>query len=170
LIPVVLPSWEEINIRYERHEDPSTLTDSDRVLLEEAKSIAEKAYAPYSRFKVGAAIRLSGISETFSGNNQENVAYPSGLCAERVALFHAKAHHPDAAVEAIAIYAIPEYFSLERPITPCGACRQALLEYEHTSETPCRVVMGSSVGTVYIFPAVKDLLPLSFFESRLGHE
>lgn len=151
---------------YVRHPSAATLSDSDRELLSLSEQALEKAYAPYSKFKVGAALRLEG-GEIFTGNNQENVAYPSGLCAERVALFHAMSKNPGVAVEAVAISAAAEDFELSRIITPCGACRQALLEYEVNNASPIRMIMGSTNGEVIEVPSVLSLLPLSFCETNL---
>lgn len=142
------------------------LTPEDTELLREAERALQSAYAPYSRFQVGAALRLEDGS-IYTGNNQENVAYPSGLCAERVALFHAMSKRPGAIVSSMAIAAEAKDFDLTRIITPCGACRQALLEYEVNSASPIRLLLGSSKGSIIEVPSVLSLLPLSFCETRL---
>ncbi len=157
---------KEVKFQYTEYADAGTLPAKDFELLEAAEKVMAKAYAPYSHFHVGAAIRLDN-QEIHIGNNQENAAYPSGLCAERVALFHAMALNPDAVVESVAIAAEAQDFELTRIITPCGACRQALLEYEVNSASPIRVVMGSTGGQAVVVESVLSLLPLSFCETKL---
>jgi len=142
------------------------LNPEDSELLKEAEDALKDAYAPYSRFKVGAALRLEN-GAIHKGNNQENAAYPSGLCAERVALFHAMSANPGAIVSAIAIAAEPQDFDLTRIITPCGSCRQVMLEYEVNSASPMKVIMGSSKGQIIMVDSILSLLPLSFCETRL---
>jgi len=135
-------------------------------LLEEAIVSKGKAYAPYSRFKVGAAIHLqNGL--IVHGNNQENAAYPSGLCAERVAIYSAGAQHPGVAINKIAITASAESYSITRPIAPCGACRQAMLEYEMNQNTGITVLMYGESGEVYRIKSIKNLLPLHFGQTDL---
>ncbi|MCL4166615.1 UNVERIFIED_CONTAM: hypothetical protein GTU68_003862 [Idotea baltica] len=151
---------------YHDYDSITELESEDADLLREAESVLRLAYAPYSRFNVGAALRLES-GEVYTGNNQENVAYPSGLCAERVALFHAMSKNPGAVVSTIAIVAESQDFELSRIITPCGACRQALLEYEVNSASPMKVILGSSKGQIIMVDSVLSLLPLSFCETRL---
>lgn len=141
------------------------LNDTDKLLVEKAKEQTQKAYAPYSTFHVGAAIELEN-GEIIGGNNQENAAYPSGLCAERVAMFYANSQHPDTAVKTIAIAAYTKGAFLSLPITPCGACRQVLLETENRYEKDIRVILYGS-DEIYIINNVKELLPLSFEKSSL---
>lgn len=139
------------------------LSDADRQLALEAIGATRRAYAPYSRFSVGAAIRLSS-GEIVTGANQENAAFPSGTCAERTACYYAHAAHPDATFEAIAIAARGADGELTPyPIAPCGACRQALLEYETLAGKPVRVILISA-GEVAILPSVRSTLPLAFSE------
>lgn len=157
---------KELRFHFTEYADSSTLPIADLELLKEAEVALDRAYAPYSHFHVGAAIRLDS-GEVHTGNNQENVAYPSGLCAERVALFHAMSMNPESIVEAVAIAARSEDFDLSRIITPCGACRQALLEYEVNSASPIRVIMGASKGQAVVVDSVLSLLPLSFCETKL---
>ena len=151
---------------YYEYDSISGLNQEDAELLREAELALKSAYAPYSKFSVGAALRLQNNS-IYTGNNQENVAYPSGLCAERVALFHAMSKNPGAIVSAIAIAAESQDFELSRVITPCGACRQALLEYEVNSASPMKVILGGSKSQVIVVDSVLSLLPLSFNETRL---
>lgn len=141
--------------------EPAELPEDVRLLVEEARTATERSYAPYSHFCVGAAIRLDN-GEIVVGSNQENVAYPSGTCAERSACFYAHARYPEAKFVEIAIAARGcDGEFVEDPISPCGACRQALLEYE--------VLAGKGVTVwlvgrdkVYRLPSVASLLPLAF--------
>lgn len=141
------------------------LNETDKILIEKAKEQTQNAYAPYSSFHVGAAIELEN-GEIIGGNNQENAAYPSGLCAERVAMFYANSQHPNTPVKTIAIAAYTKGAFLSLPITPCGACRQVLLETENRYEKDIRVILYGS-DEIYIINNVKELLPLSFEKSSL---
>ena len=146
---------------YQEFESAELLNASDRELLATAKTAAGASYAPYSRYHVGAALRLiNGF--VFKGSNQENASFPAGLCAERTALFAAMAANPDIAIEAIAITARSEDFRVDSPVTPCGICRQALLEFELKSGLNIRVIMAGDTGPVFIVNSISDLLPLSF--------
>lgn len=139
------------------------LTDEERALVDAAREASRSAYAPYSHFKVGAAIRLSN-GQTIKGSNQENAAFPSGMCAERTAAYYAHAACPDAVFESIAIAAIgTDGHEVARPVSPCGACRQALLEYEHLVGADVKVLLVGR-DEVYKVPSVRSLLPLSFTE------
>ncbi len=139
------------------------LDESDRALCREAIEATQRAYAPYSHFSVGAAIRLDN-GEIVTGSNQENVAFPSGTCAERTTCYYAHSRWPEARFEAIAIAARGTDGRLTPvPTAPCGACRQALLEYEKLAGHNVRVLLvGAEV--VYIVPSVSSLLPLAFSE------
>ena len=137
----------------------------EKKLIAAAKHATEKSYAPYSNFKVGAALLLEN-GEIITGNNQENAAYPSGLCAERVAIFYANSKYPDQKVVAIAIAAYANNTFTKDAITPCGGCRQVLLEAENRFGTPMRILMCSE-ESVYVVNSIKDLLPLSFGEEQL---
>ncbi|NND94187.1 MAG: cytidine deaminase [Flavobacteriales bacterium] len=156
----------KVDFRYTEYSSATEVDATELELLQEAEKALSNAYAPYSHFKVGAAIRLDS-GDIYTGNNQENVAYPSGLCAERVALFHAMSKNPNAIVRSVAIAAEAEDFELSRVITPCGACRQALLEYEVNSASPIKVILGNSSGPIIIVDSVLSLLPLSFCETKL---
>lgn len=142
------------------------LTEAQQQLINKAKEQVAKAYAPYSNFHVGAAIELDN-GEIFAGSNQENSAYPSGLCAERVAMFYANAQFPEVAVKTIAIVAHTNNRFLEEPITPCGSCRQVLLETEARFEKNITVLL---YGTKYIYQIdnIKQLLPLCFEKGSLN--
>ena len=142
------------------------LSAKDALLVKAAKEATESAYAPYSHFHVGAAVLLEN-GEIIRGNNQENAAYPSGMCAERCAVFYANANYPNVPVCTIAIAASPqEGIFTEIPITPCGACRQVLLESEMRYGEDIDVLL---YGRKYIYKIsnVKSLLPLAFDEKAL---
>lgn len=141
--------------------DMTSLTEQDRALILKSKEVAENAYAPYSRFKVGAVVLLEN-GKTVFGSNQENVAYPSGLCAERVALFSAGSNYPGVAVKMVAISAIAEKFSFEDVITPCGGCRQVIMECQLRQETPIRLLLASPTGKVVEIGDARNLLPFAF--------
>lgn len=141
------------------------LPERYKTLIEEAKKQTKNAYAPYSHFQVGAAVLLAN-EEIISGNNQENSAYPSGLCAERTAMFYANAQHPDTAVEAIAIAAFKNDRFIAHPITPCGSCRQVLLETETRFNKDIKVILYGE-KKIYIIANAKHLLPLSFGKELL---
>ena len=137
------------------------LTPLDREIVDAARAATANSYAVYSGFNVGAAVRLSnGI--VVSGTNQENAAYPSGMCAERTTLFWANSQYPDKPVEVLAIAARTADGELERPITPCGACRQVILETEKRFNTPVRIILYGTKECYLIDGGVKALLPLSF--------
>ncbi|MCL1973909.1 MAG: cytidine deaminase [Bacteroidetes bacterium] len=133
---------------------------ADCALLSRAHQASSDAYAPFSRFNVGAAVRLSD-GTVVTGSNQENAAYPSGLCAERTALFYAQSQYPHLAVEALAVVAVSEGRQTELPAYPCGACRQVMLECQKRGGKPLRVIMGGS-QKIQIVENVIDLLPLAF--------
>lgn len=142
------------------------LTPDDRDLLNAARRIARDAWAPYSQFYVGAALRLAN-DEIVTGNNQENVAYPSGLCAERVAIYSAGALHPDVPVTTIAVSCRSSQFEVNKPMSPCGACRQAMAEYEIRWKQPIRVILAGETGAVQVVNSIRDLLPLLFEADQL---
>lgn len=142
------------------------LDNNDRELLELAREATYRSYAPYSHFSVGAAARLAN-GAVVCGNNQENAAYPSGICAERTTLFYANAQYPDQAVDTLAIAARNERGEfLQQPIPPCGACRQVMLETEARFHRPMRILLFGTEG-VYEVKRVGDLLPLSFDASAM---
>lgn len=152
-----------MNISFEIFQSTVELAQKDQTLLEKAREAMAKAYAPYSNFKVGAAIEL-GNGTVVTGNNQENAAYPSGLCAERTALYYASSQYPDQKINSIAV--VTQSNSAE-PGTPCGACRQAMAEYELKFKNPVRVIMGSVNGKVIVSKNVESLLPLMFGKESL---
>ena len=130
-------------------------------LMNEAIEIRKKAYAPYSKFRVGAALLLDN-GKIVLGSNQENAAYPSGLCAERVAIFHAGSIYPEAKILKIAITAASDTNQTQAPIPPCGSCRQSIAEYEIKQETPIEIYFMGEIGEVYKSASLKNLLPFMF--------
>ena len=143
------------------------LEKEDQILVEEARKAALRSYAPYSKFNVGAALLLNN-GEIVQGNNQENSAYPSGLCAERVAVFYANAKHPNVPVKAIAITSRTNGNFLEIPVPPCGSCRQVLLEAEDRYKQPIKVILCGK-SKFRIIKSIKQLLPL-FFDKEMLNE
>ena len=151
---------KELNISYKEYDNVSELSPEDRLLVEQAVKATLNSYAPYSRFHVGAAVRLSN-GETVSGSNQENIAYPSGLCAERTAMFYASSRYPEAAMEAIAIAASKDGELCSMPATPCGACRQVMAEYQTRSGKNMKIILAGS-DKIMEFDKVDDILPFIF--------
>jgi cytidine deaminase len=129
--------------------------------MHDAVAIRKTAYAPYSHFKVGTAILLDN-GEIIVGSNQENAAYPSGLCAERVAVFYAGAKYPEAKILKMAISAASDNTTTSAPIPPCGACRQSIAEYEIKQNTPIEIYFMGEIGSIYKSDSLKNLLPLLF--------
>jgi cytidine deaminase len=156
----------KIIIEVEEFSSFEELESSDLMLLQEATIASETSYSPYSSFQVGAAVRLTGGS-IIRGSNQENAAYPSGICAERVALFFAQSQYPEIPVEAIAIFAKSAEFKLDQPVTPCGSCRQVMAEVENRSGKKIRIIMGNNNSHVQIVEGIESLLPLMFMPEGL---
>jgi cytidine deaminase len=139
------------------------LNERERSLVDAAREATHRSYAPYSKFNVGAAIWLDN-GEMVTGSNQENAAYPSGLCAERTTAFYAHSRYPEARFKMLAIAARDgsgEFVA--EPVSPCGACRQSLLQYEMLAEAPVEVLLVGAT-TVYRLPSIRSLLPLAFTE------
>ncbi len=130
-------------------------------LMAKAIKVRKNAYAPYSKFRVGVAILLDN-GEVVLGSNQENAAYPSGLCAERVAIFYAGANYPQANILKMAITAASDSNQTTAPIPPCGSCRQSIAEYEIRQETPIEIYFMGEVGVIYKSESLKNLLPFMF--------
>jgi cytidine deaminase len=137
------------------------LNGEDKKLVAEARDSVKKAYAPYSHFYVGAAVLLDN-GTIVKGNNQENAAYPTGLCAERVAIFAAGANYPGIKMKAIAITASSNEFLIDKPVAPCGACRQAIAEYEHLHKNNIRLILVGESGNVLVAESIKSFLPFMF--------
>lgn len=144
---------------------PDELSPADRALMKAAKEATARSYAPYSRFSVGAAAQLAD-GTIVTGTNQENAAYPSGLCAERTTLFYANSQHPDQPVVTLAIAARTEKDFIDMPIPPCGACRQVILETEKRYKQPIRILLYGK-KCIYEVRSISDLLPLSFDASAM---
>ena len=151
---------KEIKIAYQEYGSLDELSPKDRELAEAAIKATEGSYAPYSKFNVGAAVRLdSGL--IVKGSNQENAAYPSGLCAERTAMFYASATYPESAMTDIAITACQEGVLCDNPATPCGACRQVMAQYQTKGGKPMGILLVGG-KKIWKFEKVDDLLPLIF--------
>jgi len=142
---------------------PSTdaLDELGKSLIKAAAGALKNAYAPYSEFKVGAALMLEN-GQIVVGNNQENAAYPSGLCAERVAFFAAGANFPGVKIIAAAVMASSDKYDVKEPVSPCGACRQVMAEYESKQLSPIPIYFGGETGPVYLVNSLGDLLPFKF--------
>ncbi len=151
----------ELKISYAEYASEKELSEKEQELLQKARSASDRAYAPYSQFHVGAALLLdNGV--IVSGNNQENVAYPSGLCAERVAIYAAGAQYPDAAIQTIAVTCKSKQFEVNEPLSPCGACRQAMSEYEMRHNSHIRIILAGERGKIRVMDSIADLLPFMF--------
>lgn len=157
---------EIIKVKVERSQSNDELSKIELELLQKAIDSSKNAYAPYSRFKVGAAVLLADQTIVI-GNNQENVAYPSGLCAERVAFFAAGAQHPGKEIKAVAIYAYSDAFEVKDAVAPCGACRQAMAEYEIKQGKPISLIISGPDGNIKKISDITSLLPLVFNETNL---
>jgi len=144
----LLPNWKDLPVE-------------DHLLVDRAYSAVESAYAPYSNFKVGAAVRL-GNDSIITGSNQENAAYPSGLCAERVALFYIGANYPNQSIQTICIVAKGDLIPADKLLSPCGACRQVMLESENRQKNKIRVIIVNRDQRTMIVTSVIDLLPFGF--------
>lgn len=155
-----------ITTEIEVYASAKDLAKKDAELLVEAQKMVKLAYAPYSNFNVGAALLLEN-GKIITGNNQENAAYPSGLCAERVAIYSAGAHYPTSAVKTIAISVKSKSVVIKEPLSPCGACRQAIAEYENKFGKPIRIIMSGEKGQIYIAKSIESLLPLMFSKKYL---
>ncbi|MGH2667242.1 cytidine deaminase [Flavobacterium sp.] len=159
---------KEVNINTQLFvfESLDALSSDVQSLMLKAIEIRKKAYAPYSKFRVGAALLLDN-GEIVLGSNQENAAYPSGLCAERVAIFYAGANFPDAKIIKIAISATSDLNPNTTPIPPCGACRQSIAEYEFKQEKPIEMFFMGESGMIYKSASLKNLLPFTFDKNFL---
>lgn len=151
---------------YINYNSVDELTNEEKELLEAARKACLSSYSPYSNFQVGAAIRLSS-GKIIIGSNQENAAYPSGLCAERVALFHVGSNFPNHHILQIAVAAKRAEEETYLPVTPCGGCRQVMLEYENKQKSPIEVIMRSDKNNWIKTKSAKVLLPFSFDRNSL---
>lgn len=144
----------------------SELPEQIQKLMQKAVEARNSAYAPYSKFKVGAALVLEN-GEIVKGNNQENASYPSGLCAERTAIYAAGANYPDQKIKVLGITATSEKHDVLEPIAPCGACRQAIAEYEQKQNEPIQIYFMGLKGKVVRVKSLLDILPLAFNDKFL---
>ena len=151
---------KEIKIAYQEFDSLNELSHKDHLLAEAAIDATSRSYAPYSNFNVGAAIMYED-GEIIQGSNQENAAYPSGLCAERTALFYASSRRPDTPIISLAIAASQKGTLCNIPATPCGACRQVMAQYQVKSGKPMTVLLVGG-EKIWKFASVDDLLPLTF--------
>lgn len=157
---------EDFAFSFEVYGSIEELSESDYALLNEARRATKQAYAPYSHFRVGAVAQLEN-DEIITGRNQENASFPVGLCAERVTLATAASLYPEVPIKTMAISYNNENGDSNHPISPCGICRQSLLEYEIKSKHPIRIIMGGLQGKVYVVEKAEMLLPLSFTAKEL---
>jgi cytidine deaminase len=155
-----------ITTTFEVFDSITSLPSEIQFLMNQSIETRKNAYAPYSRFRVGAAILLDN-GKVVLGSNQENAAYPSGLCAERVAIFQAGAIYPNAKIVKLAITAASDTNPTLSPIPPCGACRQSIAEYEFKQDTPIEIYFMGESGEVYKSNSINNLLPLSFDKTSL---
>jgi cytidine deaminase len=149
-----------------KYDTVAELPLADQELLAMAKEAVETSYAPYSNFHVGCALRLNN-GVVVKGSNQENIAYPSGLCAERVAIFSAGATYPNEGVQSMAITVKADKFKVTEPIMSCGACLQSMSEYEIRFKQPMRIILQGETGVVYIAEGLKTFLPYMFWTDEL---
>ena len=148
------------------YNDLDELAQADKTLMQSAITARKDAYAPYSDFRVGAALLLEN-GETVVGNNQENASYPAGVCAERVAILHAGATYPGIKMKAIAICASSAHYKVSRPVSSCGICRQTMAEYEQKQKTPIKILMMGEMGPVLKCSSTLHLIPFAFNGSFL---
>jgi cytidine deaminase len=166
LIELMNMKENKFEFSYEVYDDISELNEKDAWLLNEARAITEQAYAPYSNFHVGAVAMLSN-GEVVAGTNQENASYPVGICAERVLLGNAATLYPGVNIETMAISYNSDEVKSDHPISPCGMCRQAILEYENRLKQPIRLILGGMEGKVQIIKTASLLLPFAFTKKEL---
>jgi len=152
---------KEYSFKFQLYPNWESLQTVDKSVVNKAFEAMEKAYAPYSKFKVGAALLLED-GQIIQGNNQENIAYPSGLCAERVALFHAGAQFPGITVDLICIVAKGDLMPISHLLSPCGACRQVMLESENRQNKPIRIILVNQDKRTMCIDSVQNLLPFGF--------
>jgi cytidine deaminase len=159
-------SEQKFELRYEVYDDIGDLSKEDADLLKQARVVTKMAYAPYSKFFVGAVAKLHN-GETVSGTNQENASYPVGICAERVLLGNAATLFPNISIDTLAISYDSEQVPSDHPISPCGMCRQALVEYESRTQHPIRLILAGQKGKIYVIPRAGSLLPFAFTGDEL---
>lgn len=155
-----------LSISFKEFSSVEELSTPDKDLCFEAVKAMANSHSPYSEFRVGVAVRLES-GKIIPGSNQENVAYPSGLCAERVALFTIGAAYPNDKIMAMAITAHTNHFEIKQPVTSCGACLQVMAEYEKRQAYPIEVIFYCQNGPLIKIRGIKSLLPFAFAETRL---
>lgn len=151
----------KVSFTYKSHASSKLLSEVDQKLIEESEKVLKKAYSVYSGFSVGAAALLEN-GEIMSANNQENSAFPSSMCAERVLLYYCRANFPDLEIKKIAISVSSLHGKVEHPISPCGSCRQVMVEYEKNQNKKISLLLKGETDEVYEMESIEDLLPLSF--------
>ena len=157
---------KQFDCPYTVYDSMDELNADDAELMRKAHEAARNAYAPYSKFNVGAAVRLAN-GAIVKGNNIENAAYPSGLCAERVAMFGAMAQYPGVPIQALALTAWSATKAVGEPVAPCGACRQVMVEVEQVSKRPLRVLCQGDTGPIMVFDGVESLMQFVFLDKFL---
>lgn len=157
---------KQITINYEAIENYDHLDAMEKTLFDKAMAIRNIAYAPYSDFTVGCAILLEN-GEIITGSNQENAAYPSGLCAERTTIFYTGANFPEVKIKKLFVIGAPRNATSSVPIPPCGACRQSILEYEAKQKDEIEIYFASLDGEIFKTKSIRDLVPFSFDSSYL---
>jgi len=160
-------STQHLSIAYQMFDDETHLSSQDLEILDKARQASKDAYAPYSHFRVGAALKLAN-GEFVCGNNQENAAFPSGMCAERVAIFYASAQFPGIPIDTIAIFAQADEFETDQIVSPCGSCRQVISEYEHLAQKPIRILMKAQKSKILLVEGIENLLPFGFSPKHLN--
>ncbi len=155
----------ELSILFTAFKDRLELPEAIQILIDEAEIASKQSYSPYSNFAVGAAVLLNS-GEIIRGSNQENAAYPSGLCAERVAMFYANSAYPSKPVRALAVIAVNRHGIIQEPVPPCGSCRQVLVETEGRYNQAMQVYLIGA-NEIYAFNSATDLLPFNFKSSYL---
>ncbi|HTM97832.1 MAG TPA: cytidine deaminase [Pedobacter sp.] len=158
---------QNFTISYETYDRMEELSESEKMLCEKAKEALITSHSPYSKFRVGTAILLAD-NQIVLGSNQENVAYPSGLCAERVALFTIGANYQNAVIKTMVITAQTDNFKIVNPVTSCGACLQVMIEAEKRQNSPIEVLFYCIDGKILKVKSITSLLPFGFVEDRLG--
>lgn len=157
----------QLTTEYLEYASASELPSEDQALLQEAIEATKMAYAPYSKFHVGAAATLdNGV--TITGTNQENASSPAGICAERVLLSAISSRFPSATIITLAISYDSDHGPSDHPVTPCGICRQSLSEFEIRTGKPIRLILGGISGSVYVLSNASELLPMAFTGRELG--
>lgn len=157
----------KFEFQYDVYDSIDELKSEDAWLLNEAREVTQNAYAPYSNFYVGAVAKLVN-GEIVAGTNQENASYPVGICAERVLLGNAATLYPGVSIDTLAVSYDGQEIKSDHPISPCGMCRQSLLEYESRVNRPIRLILAGQQGKVYVLATAKVLLPFAFSKDEMG--